>query len=188
MRALAWTRAAAHHAQLAKSISSICGSSREVRESKRTSPLSVELSGERSATPVQVARTRPQAGHAHAQMQGQMGEQPFSEKLERAGIRIRAAAHHLGRDCGAGQPITVMPMMSDMLTFAGAVEMRKKTHAPRVSHTQSAIVFAPAFATSARWASMMARSLEGWASASQLNSGPGGRLCDLQNISLRLIP
>ena len=106
MRALAWTRAAAHHAQLAKSISSICGSSREVSESKRTSPLSVELSGERSATPVQVARTRPQAGHAHAQMQGQMGEQPFSEKLERAGIRIRAAAHHLGRDCGAGPRAT----------------------------------------------------------------------------------
>ena len=120
----------------------------------------MELSGERSATPVQVARTRPQAGHAHAQMQGQMGEQPFSDKLERAGIRIRAAAHHLGRDCGAGQPITVMPMMSDMLTFADAVEMRKQTHAPRASHAQSSIFFAPDFATSARSASMKASCLK----------------------------
>ena len=64
--------------------------------------------------------TWPRSGQAHAQMQGQIGRQPFSEKFERAGIRIRVAAHHLGRDCGAEQPITVMPMMSGMLIFAGA--------------------------------------------------------------------
>ena len=105
-------------------------------------------------------------------MQGLFGEQPFSEKFERAGIRIRAAAHTMVEICGTEQPITVMPMMSDMLTFADAVEMRKQTHAPRASHAQSSIFFAPDFATSARSASIMARPLEAWASASQLNSGP----------------
>ena len=107
------------------------------------------------------------------------GGQPFSEKFERAGIRIRVAAHHLGRDCGAEQPITVMPMMSGMLIFAGAVELRKKTHVPRVSHAQSAIVFAAAFATSARSASMMARSLEGCASSQSTQLLPEERLWDL---------
>ena len=85
----ACARAAARHARLVESFSSICVSLREVPTSKSMTSSSVELSSERLATSVQVMRTHARVSHARTYMQKQNGKQPFSEKFPRAGMRIR---------------------------------------------------------------------------------------------------
>ena len=86
---LACTHAAIQHTQRTKSFERICGALREVLESKSTSCLSVELSGERFVIPVQETRRHARFSQTGACAQRVRGGQPFSEKFQRAGIRIR---------------------------------------------------------------------------------------------------
>ena len=150
-----------------------------MRDSKRMPSLSVELSGARPVTSVHVARRHERVSQARAEVESAAAGQPFSEKIQRDVILIRAQAAARVEIAAAHPEYDAKPMELEPACSTERVQVRPKNHRPRASCTRSADSVVPASATNARSCGSMGRSFEHRGSGFFALGGVKGRLWDL---------